>query len=325
MSKYTYNFINLNENTEEKNRLFNIYTDLIESIQKINKLKKKLLLDTLTKIEYNLYKNIINLINLYQKLYNKILSIPEIIEIINTLKNIETIEKAKKYFNSLEPVIFLRDPKSFVDRYINLYSYFKKNDYNYFEIIKSIIEKMGKTKDNEEIEIIRKIIIYITNEKLLFYDYYFSDIFEIYKNIRFLLSQDSQIKFGEGCSKYFCYIANSRNIPVLSLIVNKYNDDTQEHVLIHHNINEQIMNPKPLKSASLHLHSYAASLFQTTKIIHVDPLPIMLNILQKASKSDILKYDKVDIEKPICYRFKPSIQIFVTPEFIEFYKKNILT
>ena len=86
------------------------------------------------------------------------------------------------------------------------------------------------------------------------------------------------------------------------------------------------MNPKPLKSASLHLHSYATSLFQTTKIIHVDPLPIMLNILNKASENGILKYNKVDIKiENKCYKFTPSIQIFVTPNFIEFHKKNKLT
>jgi len=52
MSEYTYNSINLNQNTEEKKRLYDIYTDLIESITKIKELKKNLLKDTLTPNEY---------------------------------------------------------------------------------------------------------------------------------------------------------------------------------------------------------------------------------------------------------------------------------
>ena len=321
MDRIIYKIINLKDEKDfkEKEDYYNIYINLIKAIDLIISMRKIITTKYLSLDELNIYKYILKLTYYYQKLFNKILTIDEIKEIIEEFKHSKP-QQIKMKFDKFEPVIKIDNIKSFYDKYMEIYLFFYRNQlkFNYNDNITTIIFKIKNSIKRETNDIIIQIIKYITNDKLIFNDYYFTDLRNIYKNIKYLLTPGNEKKFGDSCNKYFCCITLDKK-PIFGLIVNKTEPISQEHVLIHHSIIQQIKNP--FKAISLHLHSYAAYNFKDTKFIYVDPLPIMLNILIKAQDNGILTFEKVThkIENS-CYKFIPSIVIHVTERFKNYYK-----
>lgn len=263
--------------------LLNYYKKLIFLTETILEIRKNL---NLTNKEKTLYLHILKFTELYQRHFNIILSLEELLNEINNLRKI-TVKQCFQKFNK---------DISVIDKYFYLCNFFDKINREHILLLISKIRSLQNCK----------LMKYIDSDNLIFNQFYFQDLLNIYKNVHFLLSNDTRKNIIK--ERYYCGFFKN-NIPIMSLIVNKDTENTQEHVFIHHNIFDKIYNNNNFTD-SLELHKMANKKLKN-KYIYCDPLPIMMKIIQKGKREGKLEYFEINNYESKFYKFKPTVKIVI--------------